>query len=82
MLQGGADVGAAMAADTRLPLISFTGSTAVGRFEPVLPPSSLLRARRVTRTRCRSVGATVGKRLGKTILELGMPRRIASVTRD
>lgn len=79
-LQGGADVGAAMAADSRLPLISFTGSTAVGRFEPVPPPSSRPRARAVTRTRCRSVGATVGKRLGKTILELGMPLRFASDT--
>ena len=27
----GADVGRAMAADTRLPLVSFTGSTVVGR---------------------------------------------------
>jgi len=29
--QGGADVGAAMAKDTRLPLVSFTGSTEVGK---------------------------------------------------
>lgn len=28
---GGADVGAAMASDPQLPLISFTGSTAVGK---------------------------------------------------
>lgn len=28
---GGADVGAAMAKDDRLPLVSFTGSTAVGQ---------------------------------------------------
>jgi aldehyde dehydrogenase family 7 protein A1 len=31
MVCGGADVGSAMAADPQLPLISFTGSTAVGK---------------------------------------------------
>jgi aldehyde dehydrogenase family 7 protein A1 len=31
LASGGADIGAAMADDDRLPLVSFTGSTAVGR---------------------------------------------------
>ncbi len=71
--KGGADVGAAMAADSRLPLISFTGSTAVGRFKQLAPHlhHHCLHPRTLTRSVCRSVGATVGKRLGKTILELG-----------
>lgn len=46
---GGADVGAALAADERLPLISATGSIPMGR----------------------KVAEVVGKRLGKTLLELG-----------
>jgi hypothetical protein len=71
--KGGADVGAAMAADSRLPLISFTGSTAVGRFKQLAPHlhHHCLHPRTLTRSVCRSVGATVGKRLGRTILELG-----------
>jgi aldehyde dehydrogenase (NAD+) len=45
----GRTVGEAMLADTRLPLVSFTGSTAIGQH----------------------VSATVARRFGRTILELG-----------
>ncbi len=46
---GGAELGKTMAEDTRVPLISATGSTRMGK----------------------SVGAAVGARLGKSLLELG-----------
>ncbi len=46
---GGADVGKLMANDSRVPLVSATGSTRMGK----------------------SVGAAVGARLGKSLLELG-----------
>lgn len=46
---GGAEIGKLMAEDTRVPLISATGSTRMGK----------------------SVGAAVGARLGKSLLELG-----------
>jgi aldehyde dehydrogenase (NAD+) len=46
---GGRDVGAWMAADTRIPLVSATGSTRMGK----------------------AVGAAVGARLGRALLELG-----------
>ncbi len=46
---GGAEIGKLMAEDTRVPLISATGSTRMGK----------------------SVGATVGARLGRSLLELG-----------
>ncbi len=46
---GGAEIGKLMAEDTRVPLVSATGSTRMGK----------------------SVGATVGARLGKSLLELG-----------
>jgi len=46
---GGADLGKAMAEDGRVPLVSATGSTRMGK----------------------SVGAAVGARLGKSLLELG-----------
>jgi len=46
---GGADLGILMAEDKRVPLVSATGSTRMGK----------------------SVGATVGARLGKSLLELG-----------
>ncbi len=46
---GGAELGKTMADDTRVPLISATGSTRMGK----------------------SVGAAVGARLGKSLLELG-----------
>jgi aldehyde dehydrogenase (NAD+) len=46
---GGADIGKLMAEDKRVPLVSATGSTRMGR----------------------SVGAAVGERLGKSLLELG-----------
>src|SRR5690606_26778436 len=46
---GGSELGKAMAADRRIPLLSATGSTAMGK----------------------SVSATVGARLGRTLLELG-----------
>ena len=46
---GGREVGEWMAADTRIPLISATGSTRMGK----------------------AVGATVGARLGRALLELG-----------
>jgi len=46
---GDAEIGKQMANDTRIPLISATGSTRMGK----------------------SVGEAVGRRLGKTILELG-----------
>lgn len=46
---GGADLGIAMSNDKRVPLISATGSTRMGK----------------------SVGEAVGKRLGKSLLELG-----------
>jgi len=46
---GGADVGAALAADSRLPLVSATGSVAMGR----------------------KVAENVGRRLGRSLLELG-----------
>ena len=49
LIIGGRDIGKAMAADGRVPLVSATGSTRMGK----------------------SVAATVGARLGKTILELG-----------
>ncbi|MBR9882318.1 MAG: aldehyde dehydrogenase family protein, partial [Oceanospirillales bacterium] len=46
---GGGEVGQAISEDRRFPLVSATGSTAMGR----------------------SVGETVGKRLGRSLLELG-----------
>ncbi len=46
---GGADIGKLMAEDKRVPLVSATGSTRMGK----------------------SVGAAVGERLGKSLLELG-----------
>jgi len=49
LINGGAEVGRWMAEDRRIPLLSATGSTAMGK----------------------SVAATVGARLGKTLLELG-----------
>ena len=49
LIVGGRDVGEWMAADTRLPLISATGSTRMGK----------------------AVGAAVGARLGRALLELG-----------
>ncbi len=49
LILGGPEVGAAMAADERLPLVSATGSTRMGR----------------------AVGAAVGQRLGRALLELG-----------
>ncbi len=49
LIQGGRDVGEWLSNDTRVPLISATGSTRMGK----------------------AVGAAVGARLGKTILELG-----------
>jgi aldehyde dehydrogenase (NAD+) len=49
LLLGGADAGGWLAADARVPLVSFTGSTAAGR----------------------EVAATVARRLGRALLELG-----------
>lgn len=49
LLIGGREVGEMLSADTRIPLISATGSTRMGK----------------------AVGATVGARLGKSLLELG-----------
>jgi aldehyde dehydrogenase (NAD+) len=49
LVLGGPDVGAAMAKDERVPLVSATGSTRMGR----------------------AVGAAVGQRLGRALLELG-----------
>ena len=49
LISGGREVGEWMAADTRIPLISATGSTRMGK----------------------AVGATVGARLGRALLELG-----------
>lgn len=49
LITGGRDVGEWMAADTRIPLISATGSTRMGK----------------------AVGASVGARLGRSLLELG-----------
>ncbi len=49
LVQGGREVGEWLSNDTRIPLISATGSTAMGK----------------------KVGAAVGARLGKSILELG-----------
>ncbi len=49
LVQGGRDVGEWMAGDERLPLISATGSTRMGK----------------------AVGAKVGERLGRSLLELG-----------
>lgn len=49
LVVGGREVGEWMAADTRVPLISATGSTRMGK----------------------AVGAAVGARLGKSLLELG-----------
>jgi len=49
LVLGGPDVGAAMAHDERMPLVSATGSTRMGR----------------------AVGAAVGQRLGRALLELG-----------
>lgn len=49
LIIGGAEIGKMMAEDTRVPLISATGSTRMGK----------------------SVGAAVGARLGKSLLELG-----------
>ena len=46
---GGAEIGDAIAKDSRINLVSFTGSTAVGR----------------------EVGATVQRRFGRVLLELG-----------
>lgn len=49
LLQGDSDQGALLSADSRIPLISATGSTRMGKI----------------------VGATVGARLGRSLLELG-----------
>lgn len=49
LINGGREVGEWLAADTRIPLISATGSTAMGK----------------------KVGAVVGGRLGRSLLELG-----------
>ncbi|MEM8864705.1 MAG: aldehyde dehydrogenase family protein, partial [Planctomycetota bacterium] len=49
VVQGGREIGQALAADARLPLVSATGSVAMGR----------------------KVAETVGRRLGKVLLELG-----------
>lgn len=49
LIIGGREVGEWMAADTRIPLVSATGSTRMGK----------------------AVGATVGARLGRALLELG-----------
>jgi aldehyde dehydrogenase (NAD+) len=49
LLVGGRSLGEKMAADTRIPLLSATGSTRMGK----------------------AVGATVGARLGRALLELG-----------
>ncbi|MFN6014136.1 MAG: aldehyde dehydrogenase family protein [Flavobacteriales bacterium] len=49
LIIGGADLGKLMAEDTRVPLVSATGSTRMGK----------------------SVGAAVGARLGRSLLELG-----------
>lgn len=49
LIQGGRNLGEKLSHDTRIPLISATGSTRMGK----------------------AVGAAVGARLGKTILELG-----------
>ncbi|GAA4494440.1 aldehyde dehydrogenase family protein [Hymenobacter ginsengisoli] len=49
LVLGHADVGQAMSADERVPLVSATGSTCMGR----------------------AVGAAVGQRLGRALLELG-----------
>jgi aldehyde dehydrogenase (NAD+) len=49
LINGGREVGEWMAADTRVPLVSATGSTRMGK----------------------AVGATVGARLGRALLELG-----------
>ena len=49
LVQGGREVGEWLSKDTRIPLVSATGSTRMGKI----------------------VAATVGARLGKTILELG-----------
>lgn len=49
LVQGGRELGEWMANDTRIPLISATGSTRMGK----------------------AVGAAIGARLGKSILELG-----------
>ncbi len=49
LIIGGREVGEWMAADTRIPLVSATGSTRMGK----------------------AVGATVGGRLGRALLELG-----------
>ena len=49
LIIGGADIGKLMANDKRIPLISATGSTRMGK----------------------SVGAAVGERLGRSLLELG-----------
>lgn len=49
LIQGGREVGEWMSNDTRVPLVSATGSTRMGK----------------------AVGAAVGQRLGKSLLELG-----------
>jgi aldehyde dehydrogenase (NAD+) len=49
LINGGAEVGAMLSHDQRIPLVSATGSIAMGK----------------------KVGATVGARLGKSLLELG-----------
>ena len=49
LITGGKEIGEWMAADKRIPLVSATGSTAMGK----------------------SVGAVVGARLGRSLLELG-----------
>lgn len=49
LVQGGRELGEWMSADTRIPLLSATGSTRMGK----------------------AVGAAVGARLGKSLLELG-----------
>jgi aldehyde dehydrogenase (NAD+) len=49
LIQGGREIGEWMSSDTRVPLVSATGSTRMGK----------------------AVGATVGQRLGRSLLELG-----------
>jgi acyl-CoA reductase-like NAD-dependent aldehyde dehydrogenase len=63
LCQGGTDIGVAMAADKRVKLVSFTGSTAVGGGGRAVVRASVQVGK--------SVAMTVQDRWGKHLLELG-----------
>lgn len=75
---GGADIGSAMANDPQLPLISFTGSTRVGKEVTILEPNIILTIFSLklplatgTDKSFLQVAVAVQSRFGRNLLELG-----------